>query len=52
MRRGLVKRVIHYLRQPGPLDHAFACTHPALNRLAGQDLPEDLFGKALFGALG
>src|SRR4051812_37502368 len=30
---GSVKRVIHYLRQPGPLDHAFACTHAALNRL-------------------
>src|SRR5580698_5507011 len=26
-RLGSVKRVIHYLRQPGPLDHAFACTH-------------------------
>lgn len=24
-----VKRVIHYLRQPGPQDHAFACTHAA-----------------------
>src|SRR5262245_41456910 len=32
-RLGSVKRVIHYLRQPGPLDHAFACTHAALNRL-------------------
>src|SRR4051812_49525352 len=28
---GSVKRVIHYLRQAGPLDHAFACTHAALN---------------------
>jgi superfamily II DNA or RNA helicase len=45
---GSVKRVIHYLRQPGPLDHAFACTHAALNRLTGGDLPEDLSGKALF----
>src|SRR5260221_10118519 len=32
-RLGSVKRVIHYLRQPGPLDHAFACTHAALNCL-------------------
>jgi hypothetical protein len=45
---GSVKRVIGYLRQPGPLDHAFACTHAALNRLTGEDLPEDLAGKALF----
>src|SRR5437899_7827816 len=29
-RLGSVKRVIHYLRQPAPLDHAFACTHAAL----------------------
>jgi hypothetical protein len=47
-RLGSVKRVIHYLRQPGPLDHAFACTHATLNRLTGADLPEDLSGKALF----
>jgi hypothetical protein len=47
-RLGSVKRVIHYLRQPGPLDHAFACTHAALNRLTPEDLPEDLSGKALF----
>src|SRR5262249_13636848 len=47
-RLGSVKRVIHYLRQPGPLDHAFACTHAALNRLTGDDLPEDLSRKALF----
>src|SRR5207245_680643 len=47
-RLGSVKRVIHYLRQPGPLDNAFACTHAALNRLTGADLPEDLSGKALF----
>jgi len=45
---GSVKRVIHYLRQPGPLDHAFACTHAALNRLTPEDLPPDLAGKALF----
>ena len=47
-RLGSVKRVIHYLRQPGPLDHAFACTHAALNRLTPEELPEDLSGKALF----
>ncbi len=47
-RLGSVKRVIHYLRQPGPLEHAFACTHAALNRLTADDLPEDLSGKALF----
>src|SRR5262245_4334826 len=47
-RLGSVKRIIHYLRQPGPLDHAFACTHAALNRLAPADLPEDLSSKALF----
>src|SRR5258708_10255631 len=41
-RLGSVKRVIHYLRQPGPLDHAFACTHAALNRLTPEDLPENL----------
>jgi superfamily II DNA or RNA helicase len=45
---GSVKRVIHYLRQPGPLDHAFACTHAALNRIAPEQLPADLSGKALF----
>src|SRR5438132_12744833 len=45
---GSVKRVIHYLRQPGPLDHAFACTHAALNRITPDDLPADLSGKALF----
>src|SRR2546421_1995031 len=47
-RLGSVKRVIHYLRQPGPLDHAFACTHAALNHLTPEDLPADLSGKALF----
>src|SRR5437899_4509130 len=47
-RLGSVKRVIHYLRQPGPLDHAFACTHAGLNRLTPEDLPADLTGKALF----
>ena len=45
---GSVKRVIQYLRQPGPLDHAFACTHAALNRITADDLPADLPGKALF----
>src|SRR5262249_33639104 len=44
-RLGAVRRVIHYLRQSGPLDHAFACTHAALNRFTGADLPEDLSGK-------
>jgi hypothetical protein len=43
-----VKRVIQYLRQSGPQDHAFACTHAALNRLPAADLPNDLSGKALF----
>jgi hypothetical protein len=47
-RLGSVKRVIYYLRQPGPQDHAFACTHAALNRLTPEDLPADLSGKALF----
>src|SRR5713226_3649494 len=47
-RLGSVKRVIHYLRQPGPLDHAFACTHATLNLLTPEDLPADLSGKALF----
>ena len=45
---GSVKRVIQYLRQPGPLDHAFACTHAALNRVTADDLLVDLTGKALF----
>ena len=45
---GSVKRVIGYLRQPGPLDHAFACTHAALNRITADDLPADLTRKALF----
>jgi superfamily II DNA or RNA helicase len=45
---GSVKRIIQYLRQPGPLDHAFACTHAALNRIPAGDLPPDLHGKALF----
>jgi superfamily II DNA or RNA helicase len=47
-RLGSVKRVIHYLRQPGPLDHAFASTHATLNRLTPEDLPADLSRKALF----
>jgi hypothetical protein len=47
-RLGAVKRVIHYLRQPGPLDHAFACTHAALNQLTPDDLPADLSSKSLF----
>jgi len=47
-RVGSVKRIIQYIRQQGPLDHAFACTHAALNRLTPEDLPDDLTGKALF----
>jgi len=43
-----VKRVIRYLHQAGPLDHAFACTHAALNHITPEDLPENLLGKALF----
>jgi Rad3-related DNA helicase len=30
---GSVKRIVQYLRQSGPQDHAWACTHAALNRL-------------------
>ena len=45
---GSVRRVVQYLKQPGPLDHAFACTHAALNYLTPADLPGDLSGKALF----
>jgi hypothetical protein len=41
-------RLIAYLRQPGPCDHALACTHAALNLLNPERLPEDLSGKALF----
>jgi hypothetical protein len=42
------KRLIAYLRQPGPCDHALACTHAALNCLDPEKLPADLSGKALF----
>src|SRR5665213_1501909 len=42
------KRLIAYLRQPGPCDHALACTHAALNCLDPEKLPTDLGGKALF----
>ena len=45
---GSVKQIRSYLRIPGPLEHALACTHAALNRLAADDLPNDLSGKALF----
>jgi hypothetical protein len=45
---GSVKRLLAYLRQSGPLDHALACTHAALNRLTTDKLPTDLTGKALF----
>jgi hypothetical protein len=42
------KRLIAYLRQAGPCDHALACTHAALNCLDPEKLPADLSGKALF----
>src|SRR5205823_2364380 len=45
---GSVKQIRSYLRIPGPLEHALACTHAALNRLTADDLPHDLSGKALF----
>ncbi|HYT94474.1 MAG TPA: DEAD/DEAH box helicase family protein, partial [Gemmataceae bacterium] len=45
---GSVRRVLRYLREPGALDYAFACTHAALNRLNPEELPDDLSGKALF----
>lgn len=45
---GSVRRLLIYLRQPGPLDHALACTHAALNCLDPDRLPGDLSGKALF----
>jgi hypothetical protein len=45
---GSVKRLLAYLRQSGPLDHALACTHAALNYLTPDKLPRDLLGKALF----
>jgi hypothetical protein len=45
---GSVRRLLAYLRQRGPLDHALACTHAALNHLKPERLPDDLLGKALF----
>src|SRR5262249_53872523 len=45
---GSVKRLLAYLRQAAPVDHALACTHAALNHLSAADLPDDLSGKALF----
>src|SRR5262249_29331620 len=45
---GPVRQIRSYLRLPGTLDHALACTHAALNHLDVQDLPSDLSGKALF----
>ncbi len=45
---GSVRRLLAYCRQPGPLDHALACTHAALNRLTPDKMPADLSGKALF----
>ncbi len=47
-RLGSVNRLLLYLRQSGPTDHAFACTHAALNRIRPDQLPADLTGKALF----
>jgi hypothetical protein len=44
---GSVRRLLAYLRQPGPLDHALACTHAALNHLTAETLPADLSGMAL-----
>src|SRR5438552_13087153 len=44
---GSVKQVAAYLRQPGPVDYALACTHAALNQLTPDQLPDDLSGKAL-----
>ena len=43
-----MKRIIGYLRQAGPLDHAIVCTDAALDRITADDLPADLDGKALF----
>ncbi len=45
---GSVKRLLAYLRQAAPVDHALACTHAALNHLSADNLPDDLSGKALF----
>lgn len=45
---GAVKQLAAYLRQPGPLDYALACTHAALNQLTPDQLPDNLSGKALF----
>jgi hypothetical protein len=45
---GSVRQIRSYLRLPGPVDHALACTHAALNRMSGDMLPDDLSGKALF----
>ncbi len=45
---GSVKQIAAYLRQPGPLDYALACTHAALNQLSPAQLPDDLSGRALF----
>src|SRR4051812_38584598 len=45
---GSVKQIAAYLRQPGPLDYALACTHAALNQLTPEKMPEDLSGRALF----
>ena len=38
---GAVKQVAAYLRQPGQLDYALACTHAALNQLTPEKLPDD-----------
>src|SRR5258706_3886937 len=39
---GPVKHIGAYLRQPGPVDYAIACTHAALNQLTPDKLPADL----------
>jgi hypothetical protein len=45
---GSVRQIRSYLRLPGSLEYALACTHAALNHLTTEDLPDDLSGKALF----
>jgi hypothetical protein len=45
---GSVRQIAAYLRQPGRLDYALACTHAALNQLTPAQLPDNLSGKALF----
>jgi Rad3-related DNA helicase len=45
---GSVKRIVQYVRESGSQNHAWACTHAALNRLTPKDLPADLTGKARY----